>query len=280
MSRYRWDAPGGELRFGPLAVRTLGVGRPVLLLHGLGGSHRYWGAAYDELGQNSRLVAPDMLGFGSSPKPAAGYTVGDHLDALVATFDWLGIDEPVVVGAHSIGTLLALALAARHPERVAGIVAVGPPIYPDPDTARRCIAQIGWLETQLAYGRPAAERTCRFTYRYRRLSTIVARLVRRRLPTAVVTDGLKHTWASYSQTFASFILAAPGDSWIAATRTPIRLVAGQQDRVLDHQHLESVVRLHDHVSLEVVAGADHDLPLAQPDIVLRELRAICLRART
>jgi len=40
VTRYGWAASKGELRMGPRAVSTLGRGRPVLLLHGLGGSHR------------------------------------------------------------------------------------------------------------------------------------------------------------------------------------------------------------------------------------------------
>ena len=181
-----------------------------------------------------------------------------------------------MVGAHSVGSLVALALAARQPERVAGIVAVGPPVYSDPATARRCIGGVGWLEAQLAYGRPAAERACRFTCRHRRLVATVARLARRRLPTAIISDGLEHTWASHSQTFASFVLAAPGDAWIAATQAPIRLLAGELDRVLDLRHLETVARRHDHVSLEVVSGADHDLPSLGPRSWSARLRGVLL----
>lgn len=274
MSRYRWAAPAGEVRSGPLAVRSLGRGSPVLLLHGLGGSKRYWGADYDRLAQHGLLVVPDLLGFGSSPKPPTGYTADAHVDALVATLDWLGIGEPVVVGAHSVGGLVALALAARHPARVAGIVAAGPPIYADTASARRRIGQLGWLERQLAEGRPAAERVCRFVCEHRRLMAIVTRLARPRLPGAVAADGMQHTWASYSETFAAFILAAPGDTWTAASRVPVRLLAGQHDRVLDHGHLDSLARRHAHVTLVEVPGADHDLPLARTAIVLDELAAM------
>lgn len=280
MSRYGWAAPAGNLQLGPLAVRTLGEGNPVLLLHGLGGSNRYWSADYDALGQRGRLVVPDLLGFGSSPKPATGYTADAHVAALVATLDWLGIDEPVLVGAHSVGGLVALALAARHPARVAGIVAAGPPLYPDPATARRRISRLGWLERQLAEGRPAAQRVCRFTCQHRQLMAAVARLARPRLPKAVAADGVQHTWASYSETFASFILAAPGDAWIAAARAPVRLLAGQRDRVLDPEHLDTVARRHAHVTLVEIPGADHDLPLARPGTVLDALGALHSAAPT
>jgi len=278
VKRYSWAASAGELRMGPLAVSTLGRGRPVLLLHGLGGSHRYWGASYDALGEGARLVAPDLLGFGSSPRPASGYTADAHVDALVATLDWLGIDEPVLIGAHSIGSLVALALAARHPERVSGIVAAGPPFYPDPATARRFIGMCGWLNRQLAEGRPGAERACHLMCRHHRLVGTVARLTKRRTPLALLLDGMQHSWASYSETFASFIATAPSDAWLDAVRVPVCVLAGRDDPVLDHRHLEALARRHDHVALLSVAGADHDLPLTRPELVLREIRAAQLGA--
>lgn len=51
----------------PLAARTFGSGRDtILLLHGLGATGDYWGAAYDALGENHRVLIPDLLGFGRS----------------------------------------------------------------------------------------------------------------------------------------------------------------------------------------------------------------------
>ena len=50
--------------YGPELEITLeqqGEGRPVLLLHGLAGSQRYFGAAFDALGREGRLVVPDLL---------------------------------------------------------------------------------------------------------------------------------------------------------------------------------------------------------------------------
>lgn len=273
MSRYAWAPPSGDLLDGPLAVRVFGDGEPMLLLHGLGGSNRYWGGSYDALGAANFVVVPDLLGFGSSPKPTHGYGVSAHVDALLGTLDWLGVHEPVVIGAHSIGTLVALALADRHPSRVSRIVAVGPPLYPDSATARQRISELGWIERQLAEGRPAAKWFCSFVCEHRDLVAIAAPLVRRRLPKAIAADGVHHSWASYSETFGAFILDAPGDSWVASTHIPIRLLAGQRDPVLDLPHLRHLDRDLHHVSLLEVPGVDHDLPLALPAMVIDELRA-------
>ena len=64
-----------------LAFKTYGkAGQRILLLHGILGSHRYWSSVADRLAVNHFLVAPDLLGFGESPKPYLKYTVQDHLE--------------------------------------------------------------------------------------------------------------------------------------------------------------------------------------------------------
>lgn len=109
MSCYPAAAPARELRIDPSAACFLKRGSPVLLLYGLGRSHRCSGDDYARFGEHHRAVARDRLGFRSPPKPAGGYTAGADVDALVAVLDWFGIDEPVLVGAHSVGSLVALA---------------------------------------------------------------------------------------------------------------------------------------------------------------------------
>ena len=137
-----WSPPtGARVLAGRLAVRTLGDhGPPVLLLHGLGGSERSWGSAYDPLAADRRLVVPDLLGFGNSAHPASGYGPDDHADSVIASLDAIGVTEPVTIAAHSLGSLVALRIAATHPGRVRAIVAFGPPLYRDRPTARRHIA--------------------------------------------------------------------------------------------------------------------------------------------
>ncbi|MDQ3944362.1 MAG: hypothetical protein M3357_04280 [Actinomycetota bacterium] len=53
--RIHWAESHGSLQSGTLVARTLGEGgRPILLLHGLAGSGRYWGAVYDRTGNGRR----------------------------------------------------------------------------------------------------------------------------------------------------------------------------------------------------------------------------------
>jgi pimeloyl-ACP methyl ester carboxylesterase len=103
-------------------AKDLGAGSPVILLHGLAGSARWWSRNLPALSRAHRVIAIDLPGFGASPR-------GQRLDLdeigaqLVATMDELGIGRASVLG-HSMGGLIAGGLAADHPERVDRLVLV------------------------------------------------------------------------------------------------------------------------------------------------------------
>lgn len=139
-----------------LSVRRWGAGNPVLLLHGLGASGRYWDRLAEEATRFAG-VAPDLLGFGRSLKPAgSSYSVEEHLDALAPLLE----DGSVVVG-HSTGAILAAALAARERERVAALLLVGLPALPDAATARAEIGRLGLLARLTVEGNSLARTVCR-----------------------------------------------------------------------------------------------------------------------
>lgn len=69
-----------------LSSRRWGDGDHVVFLHGLGASSRYWDRLAG-LGGRYSGIAPDLLGFGRSPKPPnAAYDVETHLEPVVAVF--------------------------------------------------------------------------------------------------------------------------------------------------------------------------------------------------
>src|ERR1700730_5572678 len=109
-ARTNSTPPNGRwLMTSTLAARIDGdAGSPVALLHGLVASGMYWGGAYDTLARQHRLVVLDLLGFGRSPRPPSGYGPDDHVRALLTCLDELEVSEPATVGAHSLGSLIAI----------------------------------------------------------------------------------------------------------------------------------------------------------------------------
>ncbi len=112
-----------------LAVESAGTGPAVVFLHGIGGTSNVYQVQADPLSSAYQVIRPDFAGAGRSP--AGGeISIGSHAADIAAVLDALGAGPAVIVG-HSMGTLVARALAARHPAKIAGLALLGPVQPPD-----------------------------------------------------------------------------------------------------------------------------------------------------
>jgi pimeloyl-ACP methyl ester carboxylesterase len=100
----------------------------VLLISGQGPTTSSWELMAGEFAADGyHLCAYDRAGVGQSdPVPEASRTTEDQVTDLVALLDAADLQEPVVLAAHSLGSLPAVGLVDRAPERVAGVVLVDP----------------------------------------------------------------------------------------------------------------------------------------------------------
>ncbi len=112
--------PRSEIAGYPAIVQ--GHGSPILLLHGVGLRAEAWAAQVGTLSKHARTIAPDMLGHGENSLPVSSATMPDYMDVVSEILDTMS-RSAIVVG-HSMGAMLALALAERHPDRVKAIVAL------------------------------------------------------------------------------------------------------------------------------------------------------------
>lgn len=117
------DLPGAGVRL--RATRWPGQGVPVLLLHGLSSTRRFWNlVAPDLVAAGLAVVALDQRGHGESPAKAdTDFSPATVAEDAATALDALGLSRAVVVG-HSWGASVALTLAATHPERVLATVAI------------------------------------------------------------------------------------------------------------------------------------------------------------
>lgn len=112
-------------------VRESGEGEPVVLLHGIPTSSFLWRKVLPILGRERRVIAPDLLGFGRSDKPARGAsTVTELAEQLARLLERLQVERCALVG-HDAGALVAVALLERWPERVTHLVVTNTSFRPE-----------------------------------------------------------------------------------------------------------------------------------------------------
>jgi pimeloyl-ACP methyl ester carboxylesterase len=103
----------------PIFYRTGGTGPALLAIHGFPSASWDWHRVWPALTGRFRVIAPDMIGFGWSAKPAHHrYSIADQATLHESLLEELGVDSAHVL-AHDYGDTVAQELIARHEERVA-----------------------------------------------------------------------------------------------------------------------------------------------------------------
>ncbi len=101
----------------------------MLVLHGAGVDHRETEACFEpalEGISGLRRVYPDLPGMGRTPAPASLRGADDVVDTLLDLADEVSGEQAYLLVGHSAGAYLALGMATRRPERVAGLALVCP----------------------------------------------------------------------------------------------------------------------------------------------------------
>ncbi|MGR0218950.1 alpha/beta fold hydrolase [Agromyces sp. ZXT2-6] len=127
MSRTREFRRGDKVT----VITESGTGGPsFVLVHGIGMGHRYWSDLADSLARTGRVLALDLPGFGEAPEPERPQTMseaGEYLAELIAAE---GLDAPVVLVGHSMGTQIVAETAVQRPDLVASVVLIAPTVNP------------------------------------------------------------------------------------------------------------------------------------------------------
>ena len=136
-----------------------GQGPPLVLLHGLFGSARNWGAVQKALASDYRVVALDLRNHGASPHaPAMDYAAqaADIAETLAA----LGVERAVVLG-HSMGGKAAMMLALTRPELIERLIIADIAPRPYPPALRAVVAAMQALPLHAGLTRQEADQALR-----------------------------------------------------------------------------------------------------------------------
>lgn len=258
-----------------LYVTELGNSGPTLVfLPGLGGTTRYWRSRVAPLASSCRLVLVDLLGFGRSPKPFVRYTVDRHVHALHEVLDERGTFTLV---GHSLGAVLSVAYAARHPERVERLALLSLPYFGTEAAAVRYFRGSGgsaeqWVMTNAVL----TAVTCVLTRRV--LGHFLPRLLKD-VPREVAEDLVQHTWRSSTSSLWEAIyrhdLARDADR--LAPGLPVDCVHGDRDPTAPLSGLRELSRGRPAWRVTVLPRVDHHPLLRDPLACLRAIEGALRR---
>lgn len=236
----------------------------ILFLHRFGGSARSYDPVIARLDTGLETAAPDLPGFGLAANSPEPFDVAAYADFAGAALLAMASQQVLVVG-HSMGGKVALALAARLPARLAGLMLLSPspptaePMSPDD----RAAALAGWgdrayIEATLA----------------RNTATPLSSDIRR-----IEIDGMLQTSALAWQAWFAVGSCEDISAAMANVYAPTTILCGTADRTipLEVQRREVAARLRGAVVAEV-SGAGHLLPIEAPDAVAAAIAALVKQA--
>jgi len=257
-------------------------GPPVVLVHGLGGSHLNWCLLAPKLASRARVLAVDLVGFGLTHpegRSATVQTAAVMLDRFVREV----AGAPAILVGNSMGGMASILEAAANPDAVSGLILIDPAL-PLAAGARpdRLVSAAFLLYAVPGLGEGYLAR--------RRASVPADRLIRevldlccvnpRRVPRELVAASvvLAEERASVAGLDAAFLSAARsllrvsarrGRYWAAmrAVASPVLLIHGEKDRLVSIRSAREAAARNPGWRFEVLPDVGHVPQLETPDAV-------------
>ena len=231
-----WIEVDGRRLHTRVSLDPVPAGSPaVVLVHGLGVSSRYLVPTGERLAPDCRVYAPDLPGFGKSPKPRHVLTLPELADTLVAWMEAVGLERAAMLG-NSLGCQIIAHVAVRHPARLERAVLVGPTMDVAARTARQ---QFGRVLLDTPFEAPGQ-------------------------PLIVIHDylqaGLGRAWRTLQ-----YALADPIEEMYRQVRVPALVVRGGLDPIVPQRWAEQVARLLPFGRLIVIPRTAHTVNYSAPD---------------
>jgi pimeloyl-ACP methyl ester carboxylesterase len=257
---------------GRVLVVEAGEGPPVLLLHGVGGTFRYWLETLHRLSRTHRVLAADLPGFGGSDPASRPFDLLAAGRRVLAACELVDAQAPILVG-HSLGGPVVARVAAQEPARIGGVVLVGSAsLSAQPAWRRHVLPPIA----RVALRRPRACENALVAHRWAR------RAVFRELfddPDDLPADETRMlvggaTLARQLRDSLDATLSFDLRPLLPRLPVPLGLVWGEHDRTSPIADYELARELRPDARARVVRGAGHMPMLEQPDAFAEALAAV------
>lgn len=243
-----------------LHFEEYGRGTPVVLLHGFPFDHTIWEPLIPLLAQESRLILPDLRGFGSSPVPEGTYSMRLLAEDVAHLMDRLEIEKAVLVG-HSMGGYVSLAFAQAYPGRLLGLGLVATHSAADSPERRQSRNKLAVSALHKGARVVASNLVNNLTPKQELLEPI-NELILRAHPTGIA-GALRGMAERHDLT---------GE--LSNVVVPAVVIVGKADRLLNHELVETMAQMLPKGWLVEIPDAGHMLTLEHPQQVAGTLQQL------
>ncbi len=250
-----------------------GAGRPVVMIHGDGGSTYDWTTSiFDRIARQYHTMAFDRPGFGYSQRPVGeGGSPFVQARLIHQALEELDVERPVLVG-HSRGGNVALAYALAYPDQLAGVVTLAAAPYGGKIALHNRLLTVPVVGPLLAhtvyvpFGRGAVE----------------AGLDAAFAPEGPAPPDYVDVYAAYELRPDQLLAHAHDQVWGRSAghdmarrydelRVPLVIVHGTADRNVPVDQARRLHRVAPNSNLMVVDGAGHELMFLHPSAVMEAI---------
>lgn len=234
-------------------------GQALLLLHGYTDSSRSWSLMVPHLSKY-RLLIPDMRGHGATDAPACCYSLSQFADDARLLLDALKVPRASVAG-HSLGSMVAITLAAEHPERVSNLILIG-------STALVPVKRGDWLYDNALALKAPLDPSSQFLRDWHpanqptQVDPVFAEEVRKEFMTIPL-----HVWRSVMRELAS----VPVGRHAADVGAPVLILSGGKDPLFPAEHHASLMKAFHQAEGQVFAELGHNPNWEQPEALARTI---------
>jgi pimeloyl-ACP methyl ester carboxylesterase len=263
--------PGGDAlqvrEDGPASAPT------IVLLHGFAGSLHWWDNLVGLLARRYRVVRFDLLGHGGSSKPAGGYSMEHQAQLVDEALHLLGVRRALIVG-HSMGGVVATALATRDRALAAGVALIDSPPAPGsgqlPFTAR-----MGFVPVL-----GQALRTAVITNGMVSQALQSACAPHYKVPHQFVSDFWRMTYTSYDASHSAdgaYLEHAPLYRRLTALGEPVLALYGSEDAIVSPAAMRQDYPKIPGATVVAIAGAGHSPMVEKPYATAAQLLPFAAR---
>ncbi len=230
-------------------------GPPLLLLHGYTDSSRSWSLVAPYL-QNYRLLIPDQRGHGAADAPACCYSMSTYADDARLFLDALGVGRAHVAG-HSMGSMVAMVMAAEYPERVSSITLIG-------STALVPVKPGDWLYDQTTKLKAPLDPNSQFMRDWHpanqptKVDPVFAEAVRQEFMTIPL-----HVWRAVMRELAY----VPVGRHAADVKAPVLVLSGGKDPLFPAEHHAALLKAFPGAQAHVFPELGHNPVWEKPEAI-------------